>query len=168
MPSSGTNLGEGLVQFPSSDGLPDWALTYTDAALRSGQSVPEIQQYLVKKGMPTAIAEALVFRCLELRIQRIEQSRKRARRWVWTNRVAFLVAIAGYVAAFYSVEAPARRIMGYGIAIILTSFGSFCELFGRNQEWFSSDELLRRSIFLAIAGWVFLLVLAMVLKEIAL
>src|SRR6266702_4782784 len=57
--------------------LPDWAIEHARAALKLGKSVPETEHLLVARGLPAALAEAVVTKLLEDRIGkqvRLEQA----------------------------------------------------------------------------------------------
>jgi hypothetical protein len=165
MPSSSGDLGDNsATPALDSSGLPSWALTYADAALRCGQDIPQIQQHLVKKGLPESMAEAVVPRCLELRIQEVERCRKRAVKWKWINRVAFAVVFVGYVAALWSVNTTGLRPIRTASYLIPFGFLGLCEVLGKNHMCFDSDASLRRSILLVIAGWIGLLALAAAIR----
>jgi hypothetical protein len=139
-------------------------LIYADAALRCGQGTQEIQQHLVKKGLPVSMAEAVVPRCLELRIQEVERCCQRAAKWKWINRVAFVVVFVGYVAALWSVNTAGLRLIRRASALIPFGFLSFCEVLCKNHMWFDSDASFRRSILFVIAGWFALLALAAAIR----
>jgi hypothetical protein len=60
-----------LVHGPSESlAFPDWAVESADAWLRVGRTVPEIEQRLVERGLPPAVAAAAVTRALERQLRR--------------------------------------------------------------------------------------------------
>jgi len=48
--------------------FPEWAVTHVRAALNMGQSVPEVEQWLVVRGLVPEAAAAVVNSVLEKRI----------------------------------------------------------------------------------------------------
>ena len=128
MSPSGITFDDGPRQLPDSAEPPSWALTYADAALHCGPTTPQIEASLVKKGLSTSMAESVVFKCLELRIERAERSRKKRVTWNRANRVAYLVVLAAYFVATYSVDWPARRLIIGAAALIPFAFLLICEL----------------------------------------
>jgi hypothetical protein len=54
---------------PADPTLPDWAIAHASAAPKIGQTVPQIEQQLVSKGLSAATATAVVNAVLEGRLQ---------------------------------------------------------------------------------------------------
>jgi hypothetical protein len=106
----------------------------------------------------------VVPRCLELRIHEEELSRKRAIRWKWINRAAFVVVAIIYFAEFWSVNTHGLRLFRTSSTMIPVAFLFFCEFIGKNHISFDSDGKLLSSNLLAIAGWVALALLAAAIK----
>jgi hypothetical protein len=172
MPQSGITFDDGSRQLPDSAEPPSWALTYADAALRCGQTTPQIEATLVKKGLSTSIAESVVFKCLEFRIERAERARKARVTWKWVNAVAFLIVflavLAAYYVATYSLDLPARGAVRYAVrrpvALIPFAYYLICVLWGKCDSWNGS---LARPVLLAMAGWFVLLALLLAIMAMA-
>jgi len=54
---------------PTNSTLPDWAVLQASAALKIGQSMPEIERGLVAKGLAKETASAVVLAVLESRVR---------------------------------------------------------------------------------------------------
>jgi hypothetical protein len=159
MPLADSILGDQPVQFPDCGELPGWALAYADAALRCGQTTTQIEDHLVKRGLTTCLAREVVPKCLELRLQALEQAKKRAVTWRWINRVAYLVVLVAYIVAWrvaqYTVDLDVRVVIHYcRFMVIPAIYFTLCELIGRNYTLFSRKVTVARLIVLAIAGWL--------------
>src|SRR5262249_41287238 len=88
------------------DGVPAWALTYADAAIRCGQNAPQVETALVAKGLSPSQAANAVDRCFESRIVVEQRSQRRSARLRWVSRGAsLLVASICVSAAFHKAGA---------------------------------------------------------------
>ena len=165
MPLADSILGDLSVQFPDCGELPGWALAYADAALRCGQHTTQIEENLVKKGLSQSLAREVIPKCLEVRIERAELSRKKRRTWNWVNRGAFVVALVAILVFVVSIELPAARLFRYQTPVIPFAFLMICELWGKNHSWNGS---LARPVILALAGWFIILALTLGILGLAL
>jgi hypothetical protein len=81
-----------MSSLPVDSSLPDWAVRRADAALKIGQSVPEIERGLVAKGLSAALATAVVTAVLEGRVRAIQEPLERSERLRTAHRTASAVA----------------------------------------------------------------------------
>jgi hypothetical protein len=73
--------------------LPDWALEHARASLKLGQSVPEIEQRLVGRGLSPAAAAAVVEKVLEERVRERLEPLQRDEQRIRLHRI--LSAVVG-------------------------------------------------------------------------
>lgn len=79
---------------PAESPPPDWAIAQADAGLKIGQSVPEIEQRLVAKGLSPSTAAAAVTAVLEGRVRASQAPFEGAERPLTLHRIAS-VAVCG-------------------------------------------------------------------------
>jgi hypothetical protein len=77
---------------PAEPSFPIWALARVDAALKLGQSLPEIEQGLVAKGLPPTMATAVVTNVLASQVRTSRQTGP-SKVSVLAHRIAVVVAI---------------------------------------------------------------------------
>ena len=125
---------------PRDSSLPVWAMTQADAALKVGQTMPEIEKSLLAKGLAKEIASAVVIAVLEGRLRLQAESLAKAKRSNWIHRV--LSAIVGG-ACFLLMDrffgGPPRKAAG-GVLVIVACIW-FPNLIFRyiNRRYYTTD-----------------------------
>ena len=102
---------------PADPFLPAWALAQAEAALKIGQTLPEIERGLVAKGLEAETATAVVMAVLEGRVRKQNESAAKTERRNRIHRMqSALVGGACILLAFWSLSA--YRASRTGIAMV--------------------------------------------------
>jgi hypothetical protein len=82
--------------------LPEWAIERAKALLRTGATVPEIEQQLIVKGLSPEAATAITDRVLEEQTrQQVEPQERAERRRIWHRALSAVVAVATVFVAWW-------------------------------------------------------------------
>ncbi|HEX3149310.1 MAG TPA: hypothetical protein VHR66_14650 [Gemmataceae bacterium] len=144
-----------------SDEVPDWALTYSQAALRCGQKIDAIEKALVAKGLSTSQAENAVNRGIDSRFAMERRAHERYARLRWLNRGASIVVAFMIVAITFTKTDTAIAVrMGVFQLFPLTCIW-FAEAFGRyvGPSYGYGFGYINRptpAVFVMIGGWLVL------------
>jgi hypothetical protein len=141
----------------------EWASTYTEAALRCGQNVPEIETALVNKGLSRRQATIAVDRYFN---SQLAAERRTQRRAVWRtrlNRGLSLAAACIFVAAVASSKAGVKGVLpAAGAMLFPLVFIWFSESLGSyvgSSFSFGMGYMIRPTpgVFVAACGWILML-----------
>jgi hypothetical protein len=149
-------------RIPLSDGheLPDWALTYVDAAIRIGQKAIDIQTTLIAKGLPVSLVAMVIDKSYELRLAAEQQARRRVTRYKTVSRVvSLIVAIAIMLAATFDGDFKGLNevILRAATLMFPLAFIWFSDLLGNYVSPYGFGP--RRptpGFFVGLAGWLML------------
>ena len=142
------------------DVVPEWALTYAEAAIRCGQDAPQIETALVGKGLSPEQAAAAVDRSFESRIGVEQRSQRRSTRLRWVNRGASLLVAALCVSAAFhkaGTEVAMRIAVGLLLPMACIWFSAALGSYVGPVSWFRQIDRPTPAFFVAIFGWLFLL-----------
>ena len=168
---SSTPLASEQPREPSGpDVVPEWALTYAEAAIRCGQDAPQIEAALVGKGLSPAQAASAVDRSFGSRIGEQQRSERRSTRLRWVSRGASIfVAALCAGAAFYKARTGVAVRIAVGLLLPMTciwfpvSLGSYVG----PVSWFRRIDRPTPALFVALTGWLLLLGISLTVLALA-
>jgi hypothetical protein len=141
------------------DDLPDWALTYVEAALKCGLKAAQIEEHLVDKGLSAHNARAAVDRYFEAKgaLENTDQFLSGRAYWI-SATLSFFVAGFYMIGAYLSggMETLARLIACIAAPL---AFVWFPYSFGAYVGWRRLQFINRPTpaLFIVLAGWFFLI-----------
>jgi hypothetical protein len=153
---------------PTDTPLPDWALAQADAALKVGQTMPEIERRLVAKGLAAETAAAVVTAALEGPVRQKKASLAKAKRANWIHRI--LSALVGGVCILimyglfgpYLHASPSLRRRTVGGVMTLVAFIWFIDGSG---AWYGKEFSSTKdppAVFIRWCVWVLLVLVCIV------
>jgi hypothetical protein len=140
----------------------DWAFEHARASLRIGLKIQEIEQRLVDHGLTLDAATSVVTRALEDRIRAENQSKERARRRLFLQRISSGIVVLAYIIIAYWNKGLGFAF--YAIGGLLLPFACiwFADELGSSTGFIS---FMRPYItfptlpfFLRLGGWLLLLI----------
>lgn len=139
--------------------LPDWALSYAEAALRCGLKVGQIEATLIGKGLSPAVAASVVDRCVSNRCQGSQPPRRHMLTTV--SRIASLIVAVGLLTPFGLAGDLGGLVWSACGMLLPLACIWFSEAFGNyvGPSYSSGMGNINRptpGIFIAVGGWILL------------
>jgi hypothetical protein len=151
LPTEPVDWGDGLIDLVAK---PGWELERAKALLRTGATMPQIEQHLVAKGLSAEVARAAAEWAVEERVREPFDLLARAKRACRVDQILFTATacvIVGLAGWFFGTGAASRMAIKMLVFLAFIWFGQWAALLQR------VDTLQTRIAILRWGGWILLL-----------